>query len=277
MSRRRTLAFSLLCIAGIGCSGLAQVEPARYAMPKRDHITFWGHACTYVDAGDVGIITDPVFVKNLFQRRRFIGSPPVETIQRTRVILLSHAHDDHTSAASLRMFPKDATILAPEPAVRYLEGEGIKAKAMRPGDVFEVDGVRLIAVAVHHPGSRYGVRAASDGRALGWIIQAPTATIFYSGDTDYCSSFSDIGRSYAIDVAILNVNGHLRGLDASRAARDLRVPVVIPTHWGAYGYWVVRGNRHPRDEDDLKRALGDRLHVLQVGSSFPLETGRKVP
>jgi L-ascorbate metabolism protein UlaG (beta-lactamase superfamily) len=273
----RAIAILLFCAASAGCSRVAQVEPARYAEPRRDHITFWGHACVYVDVGDVGIITDPVFEKHLYQRRRFIGSPPVGTIQRTRVILLSHAHDDHTSPSSLRMFPGDVTILAPEPAARYLDKQGIKAKAVRPGDVFELDGVRFIAVTVHHPGGRYGLRAAADGGALGWIIEAPTATIFYSGDTDYCSSFSHIGWTYSIDVAILNVNGHLRGVDASRAARALRAPVVIPTHWGAYGYWVVGGNRHPRDEEELKRALGNRLHVLDVGAFYPLEPGRKAP
>jgi len=82
-----------------------------------------------------------------------------------------------------------------------------------------------------------------------------------------------VGWTYAPDVAILNVNGHLTPPDAARAAADLGARVVIPSHWGAYGYWLVGGNRHPRGEKELERLLGDRLHVLRVGQSFKLGDG----
>ena len=271
----RLLLFS--CLALAGCSGLARVEPSVYPAPARDAITFWGHACSYIDVGGAGIVTDPVFEKHLWQRHRFIGSPPPEALQQTRVIVISHAHDDHLSASSLARFPKGTRILCPKPSAEYLAKKGIEATAMKPGDSFEADGVRIIAVAVHHPGSRRGVHAATDGRALGWVIVTPAATIFYSGDTDYCSTFSDVGWTYAPDIAILNVNGHLRPPDAARVAMATRAQVVIPTHWGAYGYWVVGGNRHPRGEDELKRLLDGRLHVLKVGESYALEQPSQRP
>ena len=268
---RRTAAAIVSALAVLaGCSGLSRIDPATYPVPKPDHLTFWGHACVYIDVGGVGIVTDPVFEKGLWQRKRFIGSPPDEAIARTRVVLLSHTHDDHTSPETLQRFSKDVVILCPEPTARFLAKEGIKARGLRPGESHEVDGIRFVAVAVHHPGPRRGVRAATDGRALGWVIVTPRSTIFYSGDTDYCASFSDVGWTYAPDIAVLNVNGHLMPPDAARAARDTRAPVVIPAHWGAYGYWVVGGNRHPRGDKDLERLIGDRLHVLQVGESFPI-------
>jgi L-ascorbate metabolism protein UlaG (beta-lactamase superfamily) len=141
---------------------------------------------------------------------------------------------------------------------------------MKPGEEYRVGDIRFIAVAAHHAGTHLGVKAAADGRALGWVIVTPHATIFYSGDTNYCSSFYDVGWTYAPDIAVLNVNGHLRARDAARAAWATRAPVVIPTHWGAYGYWIVGGNRHPRDEDELVPLLDGRLHVLNVGESYTL-------
>lgn len=270
-SMARVVVGLLLPLLGLAaCSGLAQVDAERYPAPKTDHITFFGHACAYIDVDGVGIVTDPVFEKNLFQRRRFIGAPPPEVLAHTRVVLLSHTHDDHTSPATLAELPGDVVILCPAPGAEFLAKQGIQAKAMKPGASYERDGVRFIAVAAHHPGSRWGTDAVADGRALGWVIVAPSATIFYSGDTDYCSSFSDVGWTYAPDVAILNVNGHLKPKDASRAAWATRAPAVIPLHWGAYGYWVVGGNRRPRGEDELRRLLGTRLHVLDVGESFPV-------
>jgi L-ascorbate metabolism protein UlaG (beta-lactamase superfamily) len=257
-----------------GCGGLAHVEPSTYPAPARNAITFWGHACSYIDVNGTGIVLDPVFDKSLYQRRRFIGSPPAETLRDARVVLISHAHDDHTSPASLRLFPKGTVILCPKPTAEFLNHENIEARAMSPGEAFALGDVRITAVAVFHPGKRKGLQRGIDGRALGWIVVTPAATIFYSGDSDYCSAFSDVGWRYAPDVAIINVNGHLKPPDAARAAADMRARVVIPTHWGGYGYWFVGGNRHPRGEKELARLLGNRLHVLHVGESFLLE---KVP
>src|SRR5262249_16361272 len=99
MRRSACLVAALLLLAG--CSGLAKVEPSKFPDPKRDSITFWGHACSYIDVGGMGIVTDPVFAKTLFARHRFIGSPPDEALRGTRIVLLSHAHDDHTDPPSL--------------------------------------------------------------------------------------------------------------------------------------------------------------------------------
>jgi L-ascorbate metabolism protein UlaG (beta-lactamase superfamily) len=274
--RRLCVVFAAVAVLA-GCSGLAKVEPSQYPDPKRDSITFWGHACSYIDVAGTGIVTDPVFAASLFARHRFIGSPPDEALRGTNVVLISHAHDDHMDPASLRRFPKDVTILCPKPSAEFLANEKITARAMAPGDAFEINGVRIVAVAVFHPGSRKGIHRGADGRALGWVVITPAVTIFYSGDTDYCSTFSDVGRRFHPDIAILNVNGHLRPPDAARAAGALQSPVVIPTHWGAYGYWLAGGNRHPRGEDELRRLLGKRLHVLRVGESMPVNEAAGAP
>jgi L-ascorbate metabolism protein UlaG (beta-lactamase superfamily) len=151
---------------------------------------------------------------------------------------------------------------------------------MAPGDEFLFEGGKVVAVAAHHMGSRLGIRAAADGRALGWVIDTPEATIFYSGDTNIFSGFANVGWRYAPDIAILNVNGHLPPRDTTRAAWATRARIVIPAHWGAYGYWLFGGNRRPRGEDELRRMIGDRLKELKVGESLSLEKireGRRDP
>ena len=261
----------LLAGAGIGCSGLAGVDAGRFGEPKAGHITFWGHACNYIDMDGVGILTDPVFEKNLWTRRRFIGGPPREMIQRARVVLISHAHNDHLGLSSLKELHGDAVVLCPAPVAKILSKRGLTVKEMRPGDELELNGVRFVAVTAHHPGGRWSLHAVADGRALGWVVVGPTATIYYSGDTDYCSSFSEVGRTFAPDIAIMNVSGHLKPADTARAARDTRAPVVIPTHWGSYAYWILGGGRRPHGETQLERLLGERLRVLNVGESLPIE------
>ncbi len=257
-------------LACAGCGGLATPNPDLFPAPPRDAITFWGHACAYIDAGGFGIVTDPVFDRSLWTRRRRIASPPPASYAGAKVVVISHSHDDHLSTETLRTFPKDVVILCPAPAAQYLEDVGRSVRVMKPGDVFEIEGVRIHAVLAHHPGSRWSTHAVADGRALGYVFELPAATIFYSGDTDYFSGFANVAWTFHPDIALLNVNGHLASTDATRAAWAAGAPVVIPIHWGGFKYWVVGGNKHPRDRETLARVLGDRLHVLEVGQSLPI-------
>ncbi|HET6349752.1 MAG TPA: MBL fold metallo-hydrolase, partial [Candidatus Krumholzibacteria bacterium] len=87
-------ACAVLLLAVSGCAGLAPADPTRFESPPAGEITFWGHACFYIDSGGTGIVTDPVFDRWMFLRHRFIGSPPPTDLSGTRVILISHAHPD---------------------------------------------------------------------------------------------------------------------------------------------------------------------------------------
>ncbi|MCI0451813.1 MAG: MBL fold metallo-hydrolase [Candidatus Latescibacteria bacterium] len=253
-----------------GCGGLATPNADLFPPPPRDAVTFWGHACVYIDAGGVGIVTDPVFERSVIFRKRRVDAPPPSSYAGARVVLISHAHPDHLSGETLRTFPENVVILVPRPCAKYLDVVGREVRVMAPGDVFEVEGVRVTAVAAHHMGPRLGLDAASDGRALGYVVETPVGTVFYSGDTDYFSGFGDVGWTFDPDVAILNINGHLPSTDATRAAWATRAPVVVPAHWGAFGYWVFGGNKRPRDGDTLARVLGEKLRVLEMGQSLPL-------
>lgn len=274
VGRRVVVAAAVACALGVtGCAGgLAKPDADLFPTPARNAITFWGHACVYIDVDGEGIVTDPVFERSVFLRRRRIPSPPPSSYAGVGVVLISHAHDDHLSPETLRTFPEDVVILCPQPSATYIADVGRTVRVMHPGDTFEAGAVRITAVAAHHPGTRYGRKASSDGRALGYVVEAPAATIFYSGDTDYFSGFENVGWSFEPDVAILNVNGHLPSTDATRAAWATRAPVVIPTHWGGFRYWIVGGNKRPRDGETLSRVLGDRLIVLEVGQSLPFSS-----
>lgn len=264
--------FLVIALAfGVACAGgLAHPDASLFPTPSRDSITFWGHACCYIDVGGVGIVTDPVFGGVLFRHRR-TPAPPPSSFALTRVVLISHAHPDHLSPETLRTFPPGTVVLCPRPSAKYLKDVGLPIRVMAPGDTLAFEGGRVIAVAAFHMGSRYGVHAAGDGGALGYVIETPTGSLYYSGDTSYFSGFADVGWTYDPDILLLNVNGHLRSTDAALAAWASRARVVIPIHWGTFGYWVVGGNDRPRDEKELVRLMGDRLHVIEVGQSFALD------
>ena len=259
-----------LCLGVSGCAGLARTDAVLFPPPERNTITFWGHACAYVDVDGVGIVTDPVFRSSLFFRHRRGPAPPPGSTAGTRVVLISHAHPDHLDVPTLRTFPGEAVILCPEPAAAHLRDAGHEVRGMRPGDAYAFAAGTITAVAAFHMGGRWGLSAKADGRALGFVIETDGATIYYSGDSNYFSGFSDVGWTYDPDILMLNVNGHLMGTDAVRAAWASRARVVIPLHWGTFPYWIFGGNNRPRDEETLRRLVAERLRVLEVGETLPL-------
>ena len=239
-------------------------------MPPRDAITFWGHACCYIDVDGYGIVTDPVFDTRAWGRTRSIGAPPRIAYAGARVILISHAHDDHLSRRTIATFPESTLVLCPPPAAEHAAEAGRPVRIMAMGDVHEFPGGRIHAVAAHHPGSRRGVDAEADGRALGYVIETSRGTVYYSGDTDFFAGFADVSLRFEPRITILNVNGHLMGSDAVEAARDTRSPIIVPVHHGAYGFLFWPGHKKPRTSEQLERDLGERLHTLGVGESLSL-------
>jgi L-ascorbate metabolism protein UlaG (beta-lactamase superfamily) len=68
----------------------------------------------------------------------------------------------------------------------------------------------------------------------------------------------------------MNINGHLNSIEAVRAAWALRTSMVIPLHYGAYGYLFVNELKKPWGHDEIERLLGSMYKPLVLGESMPL-------
>ena len=274
--RRAVLALCCVCLlAGcVGGIGLTYDEdPELFPKPPKNAITFWGHACMYVDVDGFGIVTDPVFepVYATFHRR-YIDSPPPSSFAGAGIVLISHAHNDHLSPKTLKRFPESTIVLCPIPSAKYLDELKVKIITMRPGDVQPFPGGEIIAVDAWHPGYRYSYKAKADGRALGYIIRTPERTIYYTGDTRYFDVFREVGIEHKPDVVLINVNTHLEDHESLKAIRDLNPRRVIPGHFGAY-----RGSNErktPKYRKALADDLGSMWVELAVGESATLDGDR---
>ena len=258
------------CIAGIGLNH--EIDSALFPEPPKNAITFWGHATNYIDINGFGIITDPIFEpKYGLINNRFIPAPPLSSYNQTKIILISHPHNDHLSPTTISKFPRDVKILCPSKSVKYMQKFNSQTIIMEPGDKFEFEGGQIIAVTVHHPGYRYSLKARHDGRALGYIIKTKNQTIFYSGDTEYFDGFKKIGSTFKPNIAILNLSTHMRTDDAIRTIRDLGVQKVIPSHFGAYG-GGFNERKTSQYRSELSRYLGNMWVSLPIGKSFSLKS-----
>jgi L-ascorbate metabolism protein UlaG (beta-lactamase superfamily) len=242
------------------------------ADPPRNSLSFWGHACCYLDIAGTGIVTDPVFDSSIgFVYRRRCPAPSLAAYDETEIILLSHAHRDHLSPKTLAMFPPSAVILCSPATAAYLPERSAQIVRMRPGDCYDFAGGAIIAVAAHHPGGRNSLSAAPAGDALGFVIETPERTIYYTGDSDYWSGFAAVGRAHAPDLVLLNLNAHLYSADAVQAVRDLGMPAVVPIHHGAFA--SPNDLASPARRSELK-ASAVELIELEVGETRPLDAFR---
>src|SRR5262249_50676178 len=78
---------------------------------------------------------------------------------------------------------------------------------------------------------------AYGGTPAGFVIMVSDGpTIYHSGDTAYFKDMETIGESYSIDVALLNIGGHV-GMEprlAARAAQSVRAKLAVPQHFGTF-------------------------------------------
>jgi L-ascorbate metabolism protein UlaG (beta-lactamase superfamily) len=72
---------------------------------------------------------------------------------------------------------------------------------------------------------------------VGWVVQTEDSCVYFAGDTYHRPFMAEIGRRFAIDVALMPVSTFRIPLtmgekSAIKAARDLRAETVIPIHFG---------------------------------------------
>jgi L-ascorbate metabolism protein UlaG (beta-lactamase superfamily) len=273
MRRTPHVVAALTTVLLVGCAPVLIVnqpfDASLYPEPSQDAITFWGHASVYLDVGGMGIVTDPVFESRYSPfHGRTIAKPPPEAYDQTSIILISHAHADHLHPGTLKRFSPRAIILCPAPSAKHVRDLGPAVLVMRPWEEYPFPGGKIVAVPAYHAGARWIGGPAADGRALGYVIVTPERTVYISGDTDYFAGMEEIGARFRPDLAVLNVNGHLKPADAMRATQTLGAHRVLPVHMGSYG--GLAGKRGKRFREEFLALAGAKGVPLQVGQSLPL-------
>jgi L-ascorbate metabolism protein UlaG (beta-lactamase superfamily) len=108
---------------------------------------------------------------------------------------------------------------------------------MAPGDVLNFYGVTVRATMAVHSGKREPRGPVA--LAIGYVIEAGEATIYFAGDTDIFPGMADLVPG-ELDVAMIPVwgwglvlgDGHLNPRTAADAVALLRPRYAVPIHWG---------------------------------------------
>jgi L-ascorbate metabolism protein UlaG (beta-lactamase superfamily) len=208
-------------------------------------VTFVGHATVMITTARTRLFTDPLFERSMYGLRRAKeAGVHAKDIDDVDLVLVSHAHRDHLSRPSLRRMLKDVPIVVPPRCERLVARLGfLEIEQLAPGASVRHGDVEITAVPVRHSGATgLGLSGAPLG-ACGYVIKAYDTCIYFAGDTGYFSGFSEIGRRFQPDVALLPIGGyepavfrdeHMSPLDAVHAFDDLGARVLIPIAHGSF-------------------------------------------
>jgi L-ascorbate metabolism protein UlaG (beta-lactamase superfamily) len=257
--------------------------PRERPRPGEIAVTFVGHATVLVEMDGVTILTDPILSRRIFVLPRLVspGLPP-GGLPDLDLVLVSHGHHDHLDVATHRRLPKrDTVAVVAENLGDLVEGCGY-SRIVQLGweERFAHKGVTITALGVNHWGTR-GLLADRRGYA-GFLVEGPSGSVFFPGDTAYTPRFREYGERFAIDVAALPIGAyrpasfrrvHMNPQDAWQAFLDLRASYLVPIHWGTFVLSYEPPEEPPRWIRELAEAAGlaDRLALLAHGESriFP--------
>jgi len=81
-------------------------------------VTYYGQACTLIEAGELKVLTDPWLTEGAYQGSWFhthiladAGVTPESFPKNIDYLFISHEHQDHMDVATLRHFRRDIPIL----------------------------------------------------------------------------------------------------------------------------------------------------------------------
>jgi L-ascorbate metabolism protein UlaG (beta-lactamase superfamily) len=187
----------------------------------------------------------------------------------------SHNHTDHLDAETL------GPILGRNPSLKLVIPEAnrafvtdrLKIDLATPigiddGGSIELLGIRFSGVASAHE----TVERDEHGRVktLGYVLQFGDWSLYHSGDTLRYEGMAEKLRPFAVDVALLPINGraperrvagNLSGPEAAQLAHDIGAKLAIPCHFEMFEFNTAT----PHAFADTCRRLGQSFRILRCG------------
>jgi L-ascorbate metabolism protein UlaG (beta-lactamase superfamily) len=243
-----------------------------------------GHATCLIQIGDKIFLTDPMFTGTAGMISKRVVEPGLlpSSLNKIDYILISHIHFDHLNYGSLSLLPATATLLLPPGGAEYTPEFGFSSyREMNPWTTLEADGVRITPVPVKHFNGRYGFDGAwsNYNTYTGYVIEYEGKTVFFAGDTGYDpEKFKEIGRKFAIDVALIPIapmephefmkRVHADPEEALKIFDDVHARFMIPIHHRTF----IQGldSSLTSAQDQLKnlvreRHVEERVFIFKIG------------
>jgi L-ascorbate metabolism protein UlaG (beta-lactamase superfamily) len=220
------------------------------------------------------LLLDPYLSDSLTRKYAGTGTPHVRMTRRVvdparlafvQLVAVTHAHTDHLDSETLRAV-RPSVLICPV-AIRDLARErvGVEPRGVEEGAAVDVPPFGVRAVHAEHPGA---------DTAFGYIVTCGGRRIYHAGDTLAFAGLSQSLRAFALDLALLPINGkvgNMNGREAASVARTVRAQLAVPCHFEMFEF----NTASPDEFVHESKRLGQPHRVLRAGERLTLATGSR--
>jgi L-ascorbate metabolism protein UlaG (beta-lactamase superfamily) len=249
-----------------------------------------GHSTVLINFFGVKILTDPVlfprigiripFLFTIGPKRLTAPALKIDELPPIDLILLSHAHFDHTDWRTLSRFDRTTRVVTASRNRDLLRWTRLRdVTELRWGErkSFQTPAgpVDIVAVPVKHWGARM---QRDDYRGYnGYLIERRNCRILFAGDTAFTEQFAQLRAYGPIDLAIFAIaaynpwiRSHCNPEQAVEMANAAGTRFIMPVH-----HQTFRLSFEPFREpiDRFEAALRDqpeRIALREIGETFVL-------
>ena len=256
---------------------------------QQDIVIWLGHSSYFIQLDGKRILIDPVLSDYAapfsFINKAFDGTTiyKAEDLPEIDCLLISHDHWDHLDYPTVKvLLSKVRQVICPLGIGASFEHWGYPKEKVFEGDWND-------NVAIGHdlnihllPARHYSGRLFGKNKTLwvGFALETPHRSIFYSGDSGYGPHFAEIGQAFnGFDLVLLDCGQydprwsyiHMTPEEAAQAAMDLEAKTLMPAHVGRFTI-----ANHPWDEPFMRIAdvsvnKSYRLITPQIGESVKVD------
>jgi len=261
----------------------AFLADVRTANRDDEHFRLWwlGQSGFLVQWKRRHLLLDPYLSDSLTKKYAATDKPHVRMTERVidparldfiDVVTSSHNHTDHLDGETLGPLLKAnprLVMVAPEANRDFIAGRlGIGRSfpvGLRDGESAIVGSFRVTAVPARHE--------EITPECLGYVVEFGHWRIYHSGDTLLYEDMADRHRPFAVDVALLPINGraperrvagNLSGPEAARLAKAMAAQMVIPCHYEMFEF----NTADPAEFVRTAESIGQAYRVLRCGERW---------
>ena len=201
-----------------------------------------------------------------------------DLLKNISIVTSSHNHTDHLDAETLIPVLKNnpgIKFIIPE-ANRDFVAERVKCDKDFPIGLNDRQSVAVNEFTFHGiPAKHNEIERDSKGncRYMGYVIEFGKNKVYHSGDTLWFEEMAGILQPFAIDVALLPINGNkperkvAGNLDCKEAAelgKTIGARCVIPCHYDTFSFNTADVNEFVKDAEKIHQPY----KVLKGGEHF---------
>ena len=191
-------------------------------------ITYYGHACFGIQAGETHILIDPFITGN-----PLASNIDIESI-KADYILVTHAHQDHVLDVEAIAKRTGATIVSNYEIIMHYSAKDLKGHPVNHGGTYKTKDFSAKYVNAIHTSSvadgSYG------GQPGGFVITSDEKSIYVAGDTALTMDMKLIPMHNKIVASILPIGDNFTmGVDDAMLASDfVECDKVIGCHFNTF-------------------------------------------